>query len=76
MVRCHFCGGEIVKGKKNFSVARGYYCVIIRDIQTYICSQCGEAYYDPEQGKAIKEILRTMDDQVKKLQAPVPPARS
>jgi YgiT-type zinc finger domain-containing protein len=76
MVKCHFCGGEIVRGKKNFSVTRGDYCVIIRDIQTDVCSQCGEAYYDPEQGKAIEEILKTMDNQVKKLQAPIPSTRA
>jgi len=76
MVRCHFCGGEIVKGKKNFSVTRRAYCVIIQDIQTDVCSQCGEAYYDLEQGKAIEEILKTMDNQVKKLQAPIPSTRS
>lgn len=71
MVKCHFCGGEIVKGKKNFSVTRGGYSVIIRDIQTDVCSQCGEAYYDAEQGRAIEEILKTIDNLVKKLQAPV-----
>jgi len=71
MPKCHFCGGEIVKGKKNFTVTRGDYCVIIHDIQTDVCSQCGEAYYDPEQGRAIEKILKTMDDQMKKLQAPI-----
>jgi hypothetical protein len=30
----------------------------------------GEAYYDAEQGMAIEEILKTIDNQVKKLQAP------
>lgn len=75
MARCHFCGGEIVRGKKNFAITRGDYCVIIRDIPADVCSQCGEAYYDPEQGKAIEEILETLDDQVKRLQAPVLPTK-
>jgi len=75
MAKCHFCGGDIMKGKKNFTVMRGDYCIIIRDIQTDVCSQCGEAYYDPEQGKAIEEILKTMDDQVRKLQAPILPPK-
>ena len=76
MAKCHFCGGEIVKGKKTFTITRGDYHVIIRDIQTDVCSQCGEAYYDPEQGKTIEEILKTLDDQVKRLQAPVPSTKS
>ena len=71
MVKCRFCGGEIVKGKKNFSVTRGGYSVMIRDVQTDICSQRGETYYDAEQKRAIEEILKTIDNQVKKLQAPV-----
>lgn len=76
MAKCHFCGGEIVKGKKTFTITRGDYHVIIRDIQTDVCSQCGEAYYDPEQGKTIEEILKTLDDQVKRLQASVPSTKS
>ena len=59
------------ESKKNFSVTRGCYSVIIRDVQTDVCSQCGEAYYDAEQGRAIEEILKTIDNLVKKLQAPV-----
>lgn len=67
MARCHFCGREIVKGRKTFTITRGDYCVIIRDIQTDVCSQCGEAYYDPEQGRATEDILKTLDNQIKKL---------
>ncbi|KPV62543.1 MAG: hypothetical protein AOA66_1296 [Candidatus Bathyarchaeota archaeon BA2] len=76
MAKCHFCGGEIVKGKKTFTITRGDYHVIIRDIQTDVCSQCEEAYYDPQQGKAIEEILKTLDDQVKRLQTPIPSTKS
>ena len=72
MARCYFCGGDVVRGKKTFTITRGDYYVIIRDIQTDVCSGCGEAYYGVEQGRAIEEILRTLDDQVKRLQAPVP----
>jgi len=59
-----------VKGEKDFLVTRGGYSVTIRDVQTDVCSQCGEAYYDAEQGRAIEEILKPIDNQVKKLQAP------
>ncbi len=76
MVKCRFCGGEVVRGKKTFTITRGDYYVIIRDIQTDVCSQCGEAYYGVEQGRAIEEILRTLDDQVKRLQTPVPSTKS
>jgi YgiT-type zinc finger domain-containing protein len=72
MAKCHFCGGEITKGKKTFTLTREDYCVIIRDIPTDICSQCGEAYYDPEQGRTIEKILKTLNDHVKKLQIPTP----
>jgi len=72
VAKCRFCGGEVVRGKKTFTITRGDYYVIIRDIQTDVCSGCGEAYYGVEQGRAIEEILRTLDDQVKRLQAPVP----
>jgi len=44
MARCHFCSGEIMRGKQNFTVTRGDYCIIIRDIQADICSRYGEAY--------------------------------
>ncbi len=60
-----------MKGEKNFSVTRGGYSVTIWDVQTDVCSHCGEAYYDAEQGRAIEEILKTIDNQVKKLQAHV-----
>jgi len=42
VTRCYFCGRDVVRGKKTFTITRGDYYVIIRDIQTDVCSQCGE----------------------------------
>ena len=76
MAKCRFCGGEVARGKKTFTITRGDYYVIIRDIQTDVCSGCGEAYYGVEQGRAIEEILKTLDDQGRRLQTPVPSTKS
>jgi len=64
-----FCGGEIMKDRKNFTVTRGDYCLIIHDVHTDVCSQCVEASYDIDQWRAIEKILKPMDNQMKKLQA-------
>ena len=53
--KCSFCKGKLVKGNAEFVVKVKDEMLVIKDISAFVCSECGEAYYSPEEsGKSIR----------------------
>lgn len=60
--RCSFCKGKLVKGKHEFVVKTGETMLAIRDVDAFICQECGEAYYTPETSRRIDKVMRKFHD--------------
>lgn len=56
--KCSFCKGKLVKGKTEFVVRVNEEMLVIKDISAFVCSECGEAYYSPEDSEKIYEIMK------------------
>ena len=56
--KCSFCKGKLVKGKTEFVVKVKEEMLVIKDISAFVCSECGEAYYSPEESGKIDKIMK------------------
>ncbi|MDW7732468.1 MAG: type II toxin-antitoxin system MqsA family antitoxin [Methanolobus sp.] len=60
--RCSFCKGKLVKGKHEFVVKAGNTVLSIKDVDAFICQECGEAYYTPDTSRRIDRVMRKFHD--------------
>ena len=60
-MKCHFCSEEMKKGKTTYTVNRHNYHLIIDDVPAWICSQCGEVYFEETEVDAIHEMIKSVD---------------
>jgi YgiT-type zinc finger domain-containing protein len=56
MNKCTFCKGTLKDGFSTFTVDLDSCIVIIRNVPSQICSQCGETYYSTEVMKQLYKI--------------------
>jgi YgiT-type zinc finger domain-containing protein len=56
--RYSFCKGKLIKGSHEFVVKVGETMLAIKDVDAFICQECGEAYYTPETSRRIDKIMR------------------
>ncbi|MCX9014122.1 MAG: type II toxin-antitoxin system MqsA family antitoxin [Candidatus Methanoperedens sp.] len=56
--KCSFCKGKLVKGKTEFVVKANDEMLVIKDVSALVCSECGEAYYSPDESGKIDKIMK------------------
>ena len=61
MRECMHCRGDLKRGTAPFSVDRDKYHVVWNALPAWICTQCGEPYFEPAIVTAIEESLRNID---------------
>ena len=60
MKKCTFCKGTPRDGISTFTVDLGNCIVIIRNVPSQICTQCGETYYSTEVMQQLYNIAQSM----------------
>jgi YgiT-type zinc finger domain-containing protein len=60
--RCSFCKGKLVEGKHEFVVKTGETVLAIRDVDAFICQECGEAYYISQTSRRIDKGYAKIND--------------
>lgn len=66
-MKCHYCGGEMKKGKTTYTINKKGYHLLLDRIPAWICSQCGEVYFEGEEVDAIQKVVENVDSGVEKL---------
>ncbi len=66
-MKCHYCGGEMKKGETTYTINKKGYHLLVDQIPAWICSQCGEVYFEGEEVDAIQEIVKNIDIGVTKM---------
>jgi YgiT-type zinc finger domain-containing protein len=66
-MKCIHCQGKIERGAAPFHVDRNGYHLVFDKIAAWICSQCGEVYFEKTEVDSIQSIIQVVDDQVEKL---------
>jgi len=69
--RCEYCGGVIREKKTDLSrKVKGKY-VVIENVPTGVCSECGTRYYAANVLKMIEETVRGRRKARREIQVPV-----
>ena len=66
-MKCVHCQGEMLRGTAPFHVDRKGYHLLFDAIPAWVCTQCGEAYFEEVEVDSIQQAIRALDDQAMKL---------
>jgi YgiT-type zinc finger domain-containing protein len=57
MERCPLCGGEKKSGFSTYSVDLGFGVVVVREVPSKVCNQCGEEWIESDVAKELERIV-------------------
>lgn len=58
------CKGTLKEGTTTFMTDLGNCIVIIKNVPSFVCSQCGETSYSDEVSKRIEEIVNALREHI------------
>jgi YgiT-type zinc finger domain-containing protein len=67
LMKCLYCQGTMAHGTAPFHIDRKGYHLILDTIPAWVCTQCGEAYFEESAVEAIQQILQAIDTHTEKL---------
>jgi YgiT-type zinc finger domain-containing protein len=67
---CMYCQGRMERGTAPFHIDRKDYHLLFDRVPAWVCSQCGEVYFEEAEVDSIQAAVRAVDEQVEKLAVP------
>ena len=61
---CFMCKGSMQDGFSNFTTDMGKCIVIVKNVPSYICNQCGEVCYSDETAERLEDIIHALTEPV------------
>ena len=68
-MNCMYCQGKMKRGITPFHIDRKGYHLTMDRIPAWVCTQCGEAYFDEAEVESIQKTLKALDQQSEKMAA-------
>ncbi len=65
-----YCQGRMERGTAPFHIDRKDYHLLFDRVPAWVCSQCGEVYFEEAEVDSIQAAVRAVDEQVEKLAVP------
>lgn len=66
-MKCMYCQGEMKKGTVPFHTDRDGVHVSLDEIPAWVCSQCGESYFEGNEVDAMQVLIKAIEDQTQNL---------
>lgn len=66
-MKCMQCRGEMKKAMVAYTVDRQGYHLFIKKIPAYVCSQCGEKYFEEKEVRVIQSMLKVFEKKLKEV---------
>ncbi len=60
-MKCLYCHGTMARGTAPFHIDRKGYHLILDTIPAWVCTQCGEAYFEETAVETIQDVIRAVD---------------
>lgn len=57
-----YCQGTMERKTAPFQINRNGSHLVLSSIPAWICSQCGEVYFEEVEADAIQEVIRNLDE--------------
>jgi len=70
-MKCLFCNGEMEKAMVSYTVDRKGYHLFIEKVPAYVCSQCGEKYFEGKEVEAIQNMIKALEEKLQDVLAAV-----
>ena len=68
-MKCIHCRGEMNRSTAPFHIDRKGYHLTLVAVPAWVCSQCGEAYFEETEVEAVQGVIRVLDQQAEKVVA-------
>lgn len=66
-MKCIHCKGIMEYKTTPFQFARKGYHLMLDAVPAWVCSQCGEVYFDEDEVDAIQDVLKALDERTGRL---------
>ena len=66
-MKCLLCKGEMERRAVAYTVDRKGYHLFIEKIPAYVCSRCGERYFEEKEVAAIQNMLKAFEEKLKEV---------
>lgn len=66
-MKCIHCQGEMQRKTTPFQINRKGYHLELSAIPAWVCTQCGEAYFEEAEVESIQGVLAALDERTEKL---------
>lgn len=61
-MKCFYCKGDMQEQLTNYIADLDNCIIIIKNVPSLVCTQCGEKYYDNKTMKKIESILDSLEN--------------
>ena len=68
-MKCIHCQGEMRRETAPFQVDRKGYHLTLEAVPAWVCTQCGEAYFEEREVEKIQKVIREVDQRTEKIAA-------
>jgi len=68
-MKCMHCKGKIVYKTAPFQIDRKGYHLMLDAVPAWICTQCGEVYFEEDAVESIQGVLKVLDERTERLAA-------
>ena len=59
---CFMCKGSLREGFSTFTADKGNCIVVVKNVPSRVCGQCGEASYSDEVARRLEQIVHNLTD--------------
>ena len=66
-MNCMYCQGEMVHGSAPFHIDRQEVHVNLDNVPAWVCTQCGEVYFEESEVNTVQDIIKAINEQTGKL---------
>jgi len=63
-MKCIYCQGEMKRATAPFHIDRGGYHLQLDAIPAWVCSQCGESYFEEKEVETIQDLITSVDNRI------------
>lgn len=61
-MKCMHCQGELERGAAPLHVDRKGCHILLDAVPSWVCSQCGEPFFDEREVDAIQDLVATIEE--------------
>ncbi len=66
-MKCMYCHAAMMRHPAPFQITRQYYHVTLESVPAWVCSQCGEVYFETPEVEAIQNLIELLEVQSRRL---------